>query len=61
MSLQMFRSQLRSAVHDVQVEDVAPRQDPPAGTRPSNAEVLRRVARGEISVDEALAILGETP
>jgi hypothetical protein len=60
MSLSLFRSQLRSAVHDAQVEDGA-RHDPPAALRPSNAEVLRRVARGEISVDEALAILGDTP
>jgi hypothetical protein len=58
----MFRSQLRSAVHDAQVEEAAPgHHAPPPETRPSNAEVLRRVARGEISVDEALAVLGETP
>ena len=61
MSLALFRSALRSAVREAQVDEAAPGQDTPPEARPSNAEVLRRVARGEISVDEALAVLGETP
>ena len=53
MSLALFRSALRGAVREAQ--DEAPPPAPPAP--PTNADVLRRVARGELSVDEALAVL----
>ncbi|HTX51260.1 MAG TPA: hypothetical protein VME40_17935 [Caulobacteraceae bacterium] len=61
MSLALFRSTLRSAVRDAQGDDDAPAA--PSGPRPQtalrlvSADDLRRIARGEISLDEALAAL----
>ena len=60
MSLALFRSALRSAVRDAQEAPPAPRieAEPKIATQ---AEVLRRVARGDLTVDEALAALGDRP
>jgi hypothetical protein len=61
MSLALFRSALRSAVSDAQSDDAGP--PAPSGLRPQTAlrlvstDDLRRIARGEISLDEALAAL----
>jgi hypothetical protein len=61
MSLALFRSTLRSAVADAQGDEDGPTS--PAGLSPQTAlrrvstDDLRRIARGEISLDEALAAL----
>ena len=57
MSLALFRSTLRSAVRDAQAADPAPRAERPS----PEAELLRRVARGELSAVEAVAQLRQTP
>jgi hypothetical protein len=62
MSLALFRSTLRSAVHDAQADEGS-LAAAPSGPRPQTAlrlvstHDLRRIARGEISLDEALAAL----
>ncbi len=63
MSLALFRSQLRSAVREARIEDATDRPEPrvDAQPAPTPAEVLRRVARGEISAREALNVPGEAP
>ena len=61
MSLALFRSTLRSAVSDAHGDDGG--SPAPSGLRPQTAlrlvstDDLRRIARGEISLDEALAAL----
>jgi len=61
MSLALFRQALRSAVRDAQQDDVevepSPRPRPQTALRLVSTEELRRIARGEISLDEALAAL----
>jgi len=61
MSLALFRQALRSAVADAQGDEDS--RSEPCGLRPQTAlrlvttDDLRRIARGEISLDEALAAL----
>jgi hypothetical protein len=61
MSLALFRSTLREAVRDAHgEEDGAPApqgQSPQTALRRVSTDDLRRIARGEISLDEALAAL----
>jgi hypothetical protein len=62
MSLALFRTELRTAVQAAQ-DDVAPvlaTRTNPQGLRPS-ADVLRQVARGELSVEAALRALKSLP
>ena len=57
----MFLSQLRSAVREAQLADAPPH--PVAANRlpESPAELLRRLARGEITLDEAIRALEPAP
>jgi hypothetical protein len=61
MSLALFRSELRSAVRAAQTETAGPGPKPADEPREASthADVLRRVARGELSVDAALRALGD--
>jgi len=63
MSLALFRSELRSAVRDAQNEYAGGpgrvEQGDEARRLSAQAEVLRRVARGELTVDAALLALGD--
>jgi hypothetical protein len=60
MSLALFRSALRSAVRDAQEAPPPPRIET-APQIANQAEVLRRVARGDLTIDEALEALGDRP
>jgi hypothetical protein len=61
MSLALFRSTLRSALADAQGDEDGPVtpscRSPQAALRQVSSHDLRRIARGEISLDEALAAL----
>ncbi len=54
MSLALFRSTLRSAVREAQAADASPDHAPPPSKAPHEAELLRQVARGELTAEEAL-------
>jgi hypothetical protein len=56
----MFRSQLRSAVREAQLADAPPDPVAAESQRPA-AELLRRLARGEITLDEAIRALEPAP
>ena len=61
MSLALFRSTLRSAVREAQAADARPAAEPRPRTASHEAELLRRVARGEISAQQALDDLRGAP
>ena len=62
MSLALFRTELRTAVREAQ-DDVAPAVAARANprTRRPQADVLRQVARGELSVEAALKAMKSRP
>ena len=55
MSLSLFRDQLRAAVREAQDQEADP--TPIAAPIEPRLEVLRKVARGELSAERALAEL----
>jgi DNA-binding CsgD family transcriptional regulator len=59
MSLALFRSTLRSAVREAQAADPA-LSDRDLRQAPREAELLRRVARGELTAQQALETLKGT-
>lgn len=63
MSLALFRSELRSAVWAAQNDNEPPSPGGPRDvpTTSPQADVLRRVASGELSVEAALRALGDRP
>ena len=58
MSLALFRSELRTAVREAQHLDAPPLRPRPAEPK---ADLLRQVARGELSVEAALTALKSLP
>ena len=61
MSLALFRSELRTAVQAAQDETCTFATPPAPRSATPQADLLRQVARGELSVEAALKALNSLP